>query len=154
MFHWICPECGREIPPSVMECPACDLKAAPSPAPVESAREILPAASTEPEIALDPLLVLAEQIRAAQVECPPAPPPEEASPGLLELAAAVGISEAPGPSEPAEPAVPEEPALPEPVLEPVGAMPGLRYPAPQLIALQSAPAPVALLAPPAPEPAV
>src|SRR5580693_2555668 len=24
MFHWICPECGREIPPSVKECPACD----------------------------------------------------------------------------------------------------------------------------------
>jgi hypothetical protein len=24
MFHWICPECGREIPPSVRECQACD----------------------------------------------------------------------------------------------------------------------------------
>src|SRR5690349_3177799 len=24
MFHWICPECGREIPPAVKECPACD----------------------------------------------------------------------------------------------------------------------------------
>ncbi len=24
MFHWICPECGREIPPAVRECAACD----------------------------------------------------------------------------------------------------------------------------------
>src|SRR5436305_847861 len=28
MFHWICPECGREIAPTVRECPACDPKAA------------------------------------------------------------------------------------------------------------------------------
>jgi hypothetical protein len=31
MFHWICPECGREIPPSVRECQACDPNAAPLP---------------------------------------------------------------------------------------------------------------------------
>src|SRR5580698_2697288 len=24
MFHWICPECGCEIAPTVRECPACD----------------------------------------------------------------------------------------------------------------------------------
>jgi hypothetical protein len=24
MFHWICPECGREIAPTVRECPACE----------------------------------------------------------------------------------------------------------------------------------
>jgi hypothetical protein len=28
MFHWICPECGREIPPSVRECQVCDPHAA------------------------------------------------------------------------------------------------------------------------------
>ncbi len=33
MFHWICPECGREIAPTVRECPACD----PSAATVENA---------------------------------------------------------------------------------------------------------------------
>jgi len=27
MFHWICPECGREIAPTVRECAACDPKA-------------------------------------------------------------------------------------------------------------------------------
>ena len=24
MFHWICPECGREIPPAARDCPVCD----------------------------------------------------------------------------------------------------------------------------------
>src|SRR5580765_5846999 len=24
MFHWICPECGREIAPTMRECPVCD----------------------------------------------------------------------------------------------------------------------------------
>jgi len=28
MFHWICPECGREIAPTVRECPGCDPAAA------------------------------------------------------------------------------------------------------------------------------
>jgi hypothetical protein len=28
MFHWICPECGREIAPTVRECPVCDPVAA------------------------------------------------------------------------------------------------------------------------------
>jgi hypothetical protein len=29
MFHWICPECGREIPPKLKECPSCDPQSAP-----------------------------------------------------------------------------------------------------------------------------
>jgi flagellar basal body-associated protein FliL len=32
MFHWICPECGREIPPAIKECPACDPRAVAQPA--------------------------------------------------------------------------------------------------------------------------
>jgi hypothetical protein len=28
MFHWICPECGREIAPTIRECPVCDPVAA------------------------------------------------------------------------------------------------------------------------------
>src|SRR5579862_4212080 len=35
MFHWICPECGREIPPTVRECAVCDPRTiAEEPAPV------------------------------------------------------------------------------------------------------------------------
>jgi hypothetical protein len=37
MFHWICPECGREIAPGVKECPVCD----PQPSPQVPAHEEL-----------------------------------------------------------------------------------------------------------------
>src|SRR3984885_15089284 len=42
MFHWICPECGREIPPSVRECQACDPHAATSSVvePIESTPDV------------------------------------------------------------------------------------------------------------------
>lgn len=95
MFHWICPECGREIPPSVKECAACDPKAqtapvAAVPPPVVAAPPPVAAVpppiavpvavpAPDPEPAPDPLLALAEHIRSAQsrvaaVETP-APPP-------------------------------------------------------------------------------
>lgn len=48
MFHWICPECGREIAPTVRECPACD----PSAATVENA---LAGEVEAPARALDPV---------------------------------------------------------------------------------------------------
>lgn len=36
MFHWLCPECGREIAPSVGECAACEPKPARVPALTEA----------------------------------------------------------------------------------------------------------------------
>ncbi len=30
MFTWICPQCGREVPPAYTECPDCSKKAAPA----------------------------------------------------------------------------------------------------------------------------
>ena len=50
MFHWICPECGREIAPTVRECPACD----PAAATVENA---LAGDVEAPARASDPVLV-------------------------------------------------------------------------------------------------
>ncbi len=47
MFHWICPECGREIAPTVRECPVCD----PAAATVENA---LAGEVEAPARALDP----------------------------------------------------------------------------------------------------
>ena len=60
MFHWICPECGREIPPAMKECPACDPAAAPlppAPAPIREVR-------VEPEIGAEAVLALAEEAAA------------------------------------------------------------------------------------------
>jgi hypothetical protein len=37
MFTWICPTCGREVPPSYDECPDCAAKAKASGAPAEAA---------------------------------------------------------------------------------------------------------------------
>src|SRR5436305_2520463 len=118
MFHWICPECGREIPPTVKECAVCDpaaaapvtsVAAAPEPvaaAPVEPppietpaalAPPALPVATPplkaepEPEPVLDPMLALADQIRAAQAGTLE-PTPSETQ-GLPQLAAAVGLME-------------------------------------------------------------
>src|SRR5712692_1411787 len=33
MFTWICPQCGREVPPAYNECPDCSGKQAGQPAP-------------------------------------------------------------------------------------------------------------------------
>ncbi|HUA82423.1 MAG TPA: hypothetical protein VMB85_01090 [Bryobacteraceae bacterium] len=86
MFHWICPECGREIPPSVKECPACDPKA----------RQALAVLETFPgahaESAVDPLLTLAEHIRSAQAA--PARQPERA-PEPEPVLTAVAVAEPP-----------------------------------------------------------
>ncbi len=121
MFHWICPECGREIPPTVKECPACDPAAPAAPAVSASAPEPVLALAAipveanpveqpepakpeqplalkaepepEPEQILDPLLVLAEQIRSAQTEASQPAPAETQE--LPQLAAAVERAEVP-----------------------------------------------------------
>src|ERR1700719_4733787 len=75
MFHWICPECGCEIPPSVKECSSCDPKAAPAPSALEAVAPSVPTPvrqapkvdSTE-EVPLDPMLAMAEHLRAVHAE--------------------------------------------------------------------------------------
>lgn len=50
MFHWICPECGREIAPTVRECPACDPNAEPLAAAPASEPAVDQPAALTPEI--------------------------------------------------------------------------------------------------------
>ncbi len=87
MFHWICPECGREIPPNQRECPACDPKAV----------------AREAEQGLD------VPVAAADVPSEPSAqvPPDAA--GLRQMAIALGILDAEPEAVPA-PAVVAEPA--------------------------------------------
>src|SRR5579863_4563800 len=104
MFHWICPECGREIAPTVRECPACDPRAAVAVAVEEApplasiSHDPIPpvpalngghaALSAYPELVPNPLVMLALRLRderpasqstpfgvAREPAAPEAPPP-------------------------------------------------------------------------------
>lgn len=68
MFHWICPECGREIAPAVKECPVCD------PASAESA-PATPVAAPRSQEAVAVLTVPAVEVKTA-----PAAEPRPAAP--------------------------------------------------------------------------
>jgi hypothetical protein len=112
MFHWICPECGREIPPAVRECPACDpasvaQAAAPEPAPpaaefeslaappVETPRETLP----EPGLEVEPLdaaaHLAAAPLDAASPESEPTPLPEPEPVAAVEQEPLAAVEEEP-----------------------------------------------------------
>jgi hypothetical protein len=94
MFHWICPECGREIPPAVKECTACDPHAAVLPAPAASTALAVPAELASSPGAATPLPTV-----AALREMPPPPhAPLGSAAGLLGagLSAASSAPEARG----------------------------------------------------------
>jgi len=55
MFTWICPQCGREVPPAYTECPDCSVKT--------------------PDTAGPPPEPMAPQPNAGAAAPPPAPPP-------------------------------------------------------------------------------
>jgi hypothetical protein len=61
MFTWICPQCGREVPPAYTDCPDCSKKTAPAGASV---------ATTEPPPQAAP------QQQSPAPYMPPPPPPQ------------------------------------------------------------------------------
>jgi hypothetical protein len=128
MFHWICPECGREIPPTVQECPACDPKAiaAEAAAPVV-AESVLPPIPGQVPVVVPPLVPPQPLPVPAAVSPPLATPADP--PGLRELAIALGII--------------DEPAAPTPT-PPLASVPALAPP----LAIEAPQAAIALLAPP------
>ena len=70
MFTWICPQCGREVPPAYTDCPDCSKKTAPADASV-AATEAPPQAAPQQQ-APAPL--------AAPYTPPPPPPQPEYQP--------------------------------------------------------------------------
>lgn len=43
MFTWICPKCGKEVPPSYLECPNCQAQDTPPPLPAVAGSTPFPA---------------------------------------------------------------------------------------------------------------
>jgi hypothetical protein len=84
MFTWICPQCGREVPPAYTECPDCTRKSQPAAAtPPPSTRAILepvaaPAAPAEPPPDIKPLAPPIESAPAFQAPAPMPRQPEAA----------------------------------------------------------------------------
>ncbi len=89
MFTWICPKCGREVPPAYDECPNC----CPKPAQTAAAPPITAADPAPPP---------------AQVVAPPPPPPREPAPQPYVAPAA------PAPPEPQPQPVFAQPPVPRP----------------------------------------
>jgi len=85
MFTWICPQCGREVPPAYDECPDCAAKAkGQAPAAAEGQAVPPPAtAAPTPAVAVAPSAVPAGAPPAPPImpkSAPPAPPAAAAKP--------------------------------------------------------------------------
>ena len=102
MFHWICPECGREIAPQAKECAACE----PSATPIAATQVAAPV--VEPvrfELQPEPLLLAAPVVPTVEVSTPDVPTP------------LVLIEDIPAPLQPRIAGAPKPPAsaLPLPI---------------------------------------
>jgi hypothetical protein len=79
MFTWICPQCGREVPPAYNECPDCAPRTAPAAAPPQEAAP--PAAAppayrpAPPAYAPPPAAAPPAYRPAPPAYAPPPPPP-------------------------------------------------------------------------------
>ena len=165
MFHWICPECGREIPPAVKECAACDPSSVEAsvvvaePSKVEVAAGSLAAANgseangpaalkgaadpPRPPSLPEPLLRLAQKLREAGIGTAPA--------FALAPANAAALAAAPAPAPALEPPVsaPKPAAAAPEAPHPSSPLPPIVPAAqPQMLLLESSAAAIALLAPP------
>jgi hypothetical protein len=117
MFHWICPECGRENPPSSRECPVCDrherLEAAPAIS-LEMGRSEVASAGGVATLEAPPAPAPAvTEMRVADLQTVELPVPQWLA---LELAESAKRVATPAAAEP-EPAVEQIAAAAEPVLE-------------------------------------
>jgi hypothetical protein len=75
MFTWICPQCGREVPPSYTECPDCAAKAAQTGAAVPGQQPEVPVAAAAVPPAPPYAAAPAPLSYAATPPPPPAGPP-------------------------------------------------------------------------------
>src|SRR5580693_4803751 len=120
MFHWICPECGREIPPAVKECAVCDPQVSANSALSESSKPSVNRPSKSAEaIAPTPVAAAAP----ASIEVPKEPLPEPPEPAVAEALTSPETLAAAAPDATAKPIAAEVPKeevepklIPDPVL--------------------------------------
>ena len=78
MFTWICPQCGREVPPAYTECPDCAAKTRAAAAPPEADKappqtEDVPPEAVPPVLPLRPPAPAPEPVKVRPYVPPPAP---------------------------------------------------------------------------------
>ena len=120
MFHWICPECGREIPPSIRECQACDPSAAVSniQPPVVEPIESIPAAASVAHAEATPVEARPHPLAAQILLAPPVALTEPAAPVEQQQVAEAPPLPAAAVTEPAvEPAIQTAPVAEQPLVE-------------------------------------
>ena len=84
MFSWICPQCGREVPPSYTECPDCVAKGKVPPSPAVDAAQ--PPADAPPPQQPPPQPVYATQPAQQSASAPYAPYPGQYGPPQQQYA--------------------------------------------------------------------
>ena len=135
MFTWICPQCGREVPPAYTECPDCAAKAAGAAAPP-------PAPPQQP----------AYQPPPAQAGMPVPPQPYPPYPPQPQYAPYAQYPQYPPPpyQQPPQPPYqqPQQPAFQQPVYQ----QPAYQQPVYQQPQYQPPPPPPPAAAPPPPPP--
>ena len=105
MFTWICPQCGREVPPAYNDCPDCSPQKPKEPAPVveraaETERAAEPMKAAEPERAAPPPrakvaepLPDVRSVVKTEPFLPVAPPPRQGLPvWLMTILFALGFA--------------------------------------------------------------
>jgi hypothetical protein len=131
MFTWICPQCGREVPPAYNDCPDCSKKAAAGggdPAQAPPANPPVPPPVYAPPQAPQPYYQPQPQAQPPQAPQPQAqqpyyqqpPPPQQAPPGYYPPQAQT----APPNYPPQPPNYPPQPQAPPPGYYPMPAAPG------------------------------
>ena len=111
MFTWICPKCGRDVPPSYSDCPDCTPKP-----PKAAAPEPKVTAAAPPPVAAEP--VQPPPVAAVPVEAPPVAAAPLAAPPVAEPVATPAVpASAPTPPHLQSAPWPPPAAAPNPYLE-------------------------------------
>lgn len=73
MFTWICPQCGREVPPAYNDCPDCAARAAGAQTPPERQPGAVPPVEPEKTVEQTPAAKVPENVAPAPRPVKPAP---------------------------------------------------------------------------------